>query len=241
VHHLFRFNLYAIGTMNDPAPTASPSGFVPLPHVRLTPEESLERARAFRAELVTRRSVRHFSRDPIPEGVLDECIAAAASAPSGANKQPWTFVVVRDPATRQLLRYAVEEEERRFYSERITETWREDLRPLRTTWEKPYVEDAPAVIVVFRQVHGVEGDRRVPHYYTQESVGIAVGFLLAALHHAGLVALTHTPAPMEFLERLLQRPHNERGFMLIPVGYPAENCAVPDIPRKSLDEVRLLR
>lgn len=227
--------------MSPSVPPSARSGFVAVQHVRCSPEDSLQRARAFRVALATRRSVRHFSRDPIPEGVLDECIATAASAPSGANKQPWTFVVVRDPATRQLLRYAVEEEERRFYNERITETWREDLRPLGTTWEKPYVEEAPAVIVVFRQVHGVEGDRRVPHYYTQESVGIAVGFLLAALHHAGLVALTHTPAPMEFLERLLHRPHNERGFMLIPVGYPAENCAVPEIPRKSLDEVRIVR
>lgn len=227
--------------MSDPAASALPPSHVALQHVRLSPEESLARARAFRAELTTRRSVRHFSRDPIPDGLLDECIAAAASAPSGANKQPWTFVVVNDPATRQLLRYAVEEEERRFYTERITEVWREDLRPIGTTWEKPYVEEAPAVIVVFRQVHGVEGDRRVPHYYTQESVGIAVGFLLAALHHAGLAALTHTPAPMEFLERLLQRPYNERGFMLIPVGYPAEGCRVPDIRRKSLDEVRIVR
>ena len=184
--------------MSPSVPPSSRSGFVAVQHVRCSPEDSLQRARAFRVALATRRSVRHFSRDPIPEGVLDECIAAAASAPSGANKQPWTFVVVRDPATRQLLRHAVEQEERRFYDERITQTWREDLQPLGTTWEKPYVEEAPAVIVVFRQVHGVEGDRRVSHYYTQESVGIAVGFLLAALHHAGLVALTHTPAPMEF-------------------------------------------
>jgi nitroreductase len=227
--------------MTNPATTDSDSGFVPLRHARLSPEEALRRAREFRAELATRRSVRHFSKDPLPEGVLDECIATAASAPSGANKQPWSFVVVKDPATRQLLRYAVEEEERRFYAERISDQWREDLRPIGTSWEKPHVEEAPALIVVFRQIHGVEGDRRVPHYYTQESVGIAVGFLLAALHHAGLATLTHTPAPMEFLERLLQRPANERAFMLIPVGYPAEDCRVPDLPRKTLDEVRVVR
>ncbi|MBM3986850.1 MAG: nitroreductase family protein [Planctomycetes bacterium] len=219
----------------------SHSGFVPLLHVRLAPEEALRRAREFCAELVTRRSVRHFSSDPLPDGVLDLCIAAAASAPSGANKQPWSFVVVKDPATRQLLRHAVEEEERRFYAERISAQWREDLRPIGTSWEKPYVEEAPALIVVFRQTHGVEGDRRMAHYYTQESVGIAVGFLLAALHHAGIATLTHTPAPMQFLERLLQRPANERAFMLIPVGYPAEGCRVPNLPRKSLDEVRVVR
>ena len=227
--------------MSQPTPHAPEPRFVPLQQVRHAPGEALRRAREFRAELSTRRSVRHFSSDPIPEGVLDECIATAASAPSGANKQPWTFVVVRDPATRQLLRYAVEEEERRFYAERVTDQWRADLRPLGTNWEKPYVEEAPALIVVFRQIHGIEGDRRLPHYYTQESVGIAVGFLLAALHHAGLAALTHTPAPMEFLERLLQRPANERAFMLIPVGYPAADCQVPELRRKSLDEVRIVR
>lgn len=227
--------------MSQPTPHAPEPRFVPLQQVRHAPGEALRRAREFRAELSTRRSVRHFSSDPIPEGVLDECIATAASAPSGANKQPWTFVVVRDPATRQLLRYAVEEEERRFYAERVTDQWRADLRPLGTNWEKPHVEHAPALIVVFRQIHGIEGDRRLPHYYTQESVGIAVGFLLAALHHAGLAALTHTPAPMEFLERLLQRPANERAFMLIPVGYPAADCPVPELRRKSLDEVRIVR
>ncbi len=234
------FNLYD-RAMFDPADPHRPARFVPLTHTRLTAAESLRRARELRGELATRRSVRHFSRDPLPPGLLDECIATAAGAPSGANKQPWSFVVVEDAPTKQLLRLAVEEEERRFYRERITDAWRSDLEPLGTTWEKPFVEDAPAVIAVFRQTHGLEGDRRLPHYYTQESVGIAVGFLLVALHHAGLVALTHTPAPMEFLERLLQRPRNERGFMLIPVGYPAEGCVVPNLVRKSLDEVRLRR
>jgi nitroreductase len=227
--------------MADPADPRKGARFVPLTHTRLPSSESLRRARELRAELSTRRSVRHFSREPLPPGLLDECIATAVGAPSGANKQPWTFVVIEDAPTKQLLRLAVEEEERRFYFERITDVWRADLEPLGTTWEKPYVEEAPAVIAVFRQTHGIEGDRRLPHYYTQESVGIAVGFLLVALHHAGLVSLTHTPAPMEFLERLLQRPRNERAFMLIPVGYPAEGCVVPDLARKPFDEARLRR
>lgn len=217
----------------------SAPAFVPLAHRRLSPAESLQRARELSAELSGRRSVRHFSREPLPEGLLDLCIATAASAPSGAHRQPWTFVVVRDPALKRALREAAEEEERRFYSERITEEWREALAPIGTDWEKPFLEDAPALIVVFRHAHGVEGERKVTNYYTQESVGIACGFLLAALHHAGLCTLTHTPSPMEFLGRILGRPAHERAYLLIPVGYPAPGCLVPNLVRKPLEAVRV--
>ena len=227
--------------MADVPPLAPREGFLPLAHSRIAPEEALRRARELRAELAMRRSVRHFSKDPIPDGLLDECIATAASAPSGAHRQPWTFVIVRDPELKREIRLAAEAEEFRFYNERITDEWRGALAPLGTNWDKPYLEEAPALIVVFRHAHGVEGERKVTNYYTQESVGIASGFLLAALHHAGLATLTHTPSPMEFLARILGRPAHERAFLLIPVGYPAEGCLVPALPRKSLDEVRIVR
>jgi nitroreductase len=222
------------------APGSGPE-FVPLTFARRPPAEALARARAFRDELALRRSVRHFSSEPLPDGIVDLCIEAAASAPSGAHQQPWTFVVVRDPALKREVRRAAEAEEFKFYSERITEEWRDALARLGTTWEKPFLEDAPALIAVFRHAHGVEGERKVTHYYTQESVGIACGFLLAALHHAGLATLTHTPSPMEFLARILGRPAHERAYLLIPVGYPSASCEVPNLTRKALGEVRLER
>jgi iodotyrosine deiodinase len=207
---------------------------------RLPAEAMLERARAWRAELALRRSVREFSPQPLPEGLLDECVAAAASAPSGAHRQPWTFVVVVDPALKREIRLAAEEEERKFYGERISAEWRAALFPLGTDENKPFLEIAPALIAVFRHAYGLEDGRQQANYYTQESVGIAVGFLLAALHHAGLAALTHTPSPMAFLQRILRRPKNEKPYLLIPVGYPAEGCTVPDLVRKPLDEVRVV-
>lgn len=193
------------------------------------------RASAFRAEMTKRRSVRFFSPEPIPEGVIEDCIATAAQAPSGANKQPWTFAVVTDPALKTKIRAAAEEEEREFYSHRAPPRWLADLEPFGTTAEKPFLEIAPALIVVFAQKHGEHAEER--HYYVQESVGIACGFLLAALHHAGLAALTHTPSPMGFLQRLLARPDNERAYLLIPVGRPAADCLVPEIARKPLPQV----
>jgi len=213
--------------------------FKPLDFEEHAPEEMLARARALRAELARRRSVRAFSDRPLPPGLLDECILTAGSAPSGANKQPWTFAVVTDPELKRKIRAAAEEEERRLYSERITEEWRRDLAPLGTDEHKPFLETAPALIVVFRQLWGESAGGRTGHYYTQESVGIAAGMLLAALHHAGLATLTHTPSPMGFLSEILGRPPNERAFLLIPVGYPAPDCTVPDIGRKSLDEIRV--
>ena len=208
-------------------------GFIPLAFERKDPESVAEAARAFRAEMETRRSVREFSREELPEGVIEECLRAAGSAPSGANLQPWSFVVVRDPALKRRIREAAEAEERENYEWRMGEEWLKDLEPLGTDDHKPFLEDAPALIVIFRQAYGLEDEVKRKHYYVMESVGIAAGFLLAALHQAGLATLTHTPSPMGFLEEILERPRNERAYLLIPVGYPAEDCEVPDITRKS--------
>jgi nitroreductase len=215
--------------------------FVPLDHARRASAEMLERARALGAELARRRSVRHFSPEALPEGLLDLCIRAAGSAPSGANRQPWTFVVVRDPELKRRIRAAAEEEERKLYGERISDEWRAALAPLGTDEHKPFLETAPALIAVFRHAYDLEDGRVVSNYYTQESVGIATGFLLCALHHAGLAALTHTPSPMNFLGAILGRPAHERPYLLIPVGFPAEGCLVPNIGRKALDEIRIER
>lgn len=210
--------------------------FVPLAFERLPAAEMLARARAFEAELQRRRSVRHFASEPVDDAVLDLCIRAAGSAPSGAHRQPWTFVVVRDPDVKRRIRAAAEAEERETYAHRLNEEWRAALEPLGTDWRKPFLETAPALIVVFRQAYGIEESRRRTNYYTQESVGIATGFLIAALHHAGLATLTHTPSPMRFLNEILERPTNERPFLLLVVGYPAGDAVVPDIQRKELDE-----
>ena len=213
--------------------------FVPLEFERLEPGEMVRRAREVHAEYHRRRSVRHFSDEPIPPGVLDACIAAAGTAPSGAHRQPWTFVVVTDPDIKRRIREAAEAEERETYEHRLTDEWREALEPLGTDWHKPFLEVAPALVVVFRQTYGLEESRRRTNYYTQESVGIATGMLIAALHHAGLCTLTHTPSPMGFLGSILGRPENEKAYVLLPVGYPAEGCEVPDLERKPLDAIRL--
>lgn len=215
--------------------------FVPLDFERLAPAEMLRRARELRAELARRRSVRHFAPDPLPEGLLEECLLTAGSAPSGAHRQPWTFVVVRDPELKRRIREAAEEEERKLYEERISDEWRAALAPLGTDANKPFLEIAPALIVVFRRAHELENGEKRANYYTQESVGLACGFLLAALHHAGLATLTHTPSPMGFLSEVLGRPDNERPFLLIPVGYPAAGCEVPNLERKALGEISLWR
>jgi nitroreductase len=211
---------------------------LPAPHYGVPPEDALARARAFADDLVTRRTVRDFSDRPIPRGVLAEAVRAAASAPSGANVQPWRFVVVIDPATKRVLRDAAEAEEREFYDRRASDEWLESLAPLGTDWRKPFLEAAPAIIAVF-EVH--RGPRSPRPYYVKESVGIAVGFLLAALHRAGLATLTHTPSPMRFLNDVLDRPAEERPFLLVPVGYPADDATVPDISRKSLADVLVWR
>lgn len=201
-------------------------------------DEMLERARVFRALMQRRRSIRTFSSAPVPFALIADAIATAGSAPSGANQQPWTFVVVSDATLKQRMRLAAEAEERESYAQRMTPEWLEALAPLGTDWHKPHLTDAPYVIVVFEQVHGLRPDGSPrKHYYARESVGIAVGLLLASLHHAGLATLTHTPSPMNFLRELLGRPSHERPFVVIPVGLPADDCTVPDITRKPLSEI----
>jgi nitroreductase len=189
-----------------------------------------------------RRSVRRFSREPVPIELIENAVASAGTAPSGAHLQPWTFVVVTDPDVKARIRGAAEAEERDFYERRAPPEWLEALSVLGTDFVKEHLTDAPYLIAVFEQAYGIgpDGVRR-KHYYAKESVGIAVGLLLASLHEAGLAALTHTPSPMGFLARILERPRNERPFVLIPVGYPAEGVQVPDIGRKPLEEILVLR
>jgi iodotyrosine deiodinase len=211
---------------------------VPLVYDRPAPEEALERSRAFLATMQARRSIRQFSSEPVPWELIENALLVAGTAPSGAHQQPWTFVVVSDPEVKRELREGAEAEERDFYDRRATPEWKEAIRPIGTDWVKTHITDAPYVIVVFEQPWrpGLDGEK-VKHYYVRESVGIAVGFLLAALQAAGLCALTHTPSPMAFLARILGRPENERPFILIPVGYPAEGAEVPDLERKPLDQI----
>lgn len=192
-----------------------------------------------------RRTVRDFSSDPVPFHLIESAIRVAATAPSGANQQPWKFLVVSDPEVKRKIRIAAEEEERDFYAHRAPQEWLDALAPLGTGWRKPFLEDAPYLIVVFRLDYGLildpdGSERKLKHYYVTESVGIAVGMLLSALHLAGLASLTHTPSPMGFLCEVLARPKNERPFVLIPVGYPAAKAEVPDISKKPLSEVLLL-
>lgn len=211
----------------------------PLEFERFSEGQMRARAESFYKDLDRRRSVRHFSTDPIPLDVVERCILTAGTAPSGAHKQPWTFALITDPERKRAVREAAEEEERENYSGRMNPAWLKDLAPFGTDDQKPFLEDAPALIVLFRQAWGEDGDsgERLQHYYTQESVGIAAGMLLAALHHAGFATLTHTPSPMGFLSKLLDRPTPEKAFLLIPVGYPAEACRVPELERKGLDEI----
>jgi len=212
------------------------------PHVPFQPVRpdisTEDAARAFAEAMARRRSVREFSTRPVSRETIEWVIRAAGSAPSGANKQPWRFVAVSDPETKRRIRHAAEAEERQFYERRANQEWLRDLAPLQTGPEKPFLELAPWLIVVFKLVKTDHG-RQV--YYVNESVGIATGFLLAAIHHAGLVTLTHTPSPMGFLAELLQRPSHERPFLLLPVGYPDEGATVPDIHRKPLDDILVWR
>lgn len=208
---------------------------VPLSGYRAYSDDEMRaRAAELRAAMVRRRSVRDFSDRPVPDGVIEDCLRVACSAPSGANLQPWHFVVVRDPAVKKRIRAAAEEAERDFYERRAPRDWLELLAPLGTDIQKPFLEIAPLLIVIFAQVYGLREDgSRIKHYYVPESVGIASGLLITALHLAGLVTLTHTPAPMKFLARILGRPDNERPYLLLPVGYPADDARVPDIGRRA--------
>ncbi len=215
---------------------------VPLAWERLSPDESLARSRAFLAHMRSRRSVRRFSPEPVAAELIENAVATAGTAPSGAHQQPWTFVVVSDPELKGRIREAAEEAERDFYDRLAPPEWLEALRPLGTDFVKEHLTDAPVLIVVFEQAYGLADDgTRRKHYYAKESVGIAVGLLLASLHAAGLAALTHTPSPMGFLRRLLGQPANERPYVVIPVGYPADDADVPDIARKPLEEILIRR
>lgn len=204
---------------------------------RFPADEMQARAEAFAADLRRRRSVRDFSAEPVPRALLEPCLLAGGSAPNGANLQPWHFVCVSDSAVKREIRVAAEQEEREFYSERATAEWLEDLAPLGTDAEKPFLETAPWLIAIFAQRWRPmpDGSRRA-NYYVPESVGIATGFLIAALHHAGLATLTHTPSPMGFLNRILARPESEKPFLLLVVGYPADGARVPVITKKPLTE-----
>jgi iodotyrosine deiodinase len=202
------------------------------------PEEMQARAREFYELMNRRRSVREFSPRPIPPGVVEHCLLTAGTAPSGAHKQPWQFVVVRDPEVKRRIRQAAEEEEREFYGGRAPDEWLAALEPLGTDAHKPFLEVAPCLIAIFARSYEEDGSgARKKHYYVQESVGIATGLLIAALHSAGLAALTHTPSPMGFLNSILDRPRNERPFLLLVTGYPADDVRVPDLARKSLEEI----
>jgi len=204
----------------------------------IAPQESRARLEAFATRLRKRRTVRDFAPDPVPRDIIEQAILAAGSAPSGANQQPWTFVAIADAAVKARIRAVAEEEEKAFYDGRAGEEWLEALAPLGTGWEKPFLETAPWLVAVFMQRWGVGADgQRVKHYYALESVGIAIGFLIAALHEAGLATLTHTPSPMGFLNEICARPDNEKPVVLLVVGKPAADCRVPDIVKKPLGDI----
>jgi iodotyrosine deiodinase len=204
----------------------------------LSDEEMLERSLSFYEAMDSRRSVREFSERAVSREVIENIIKTASTAPSGAHKQPWTFCVVENREIKKQIRIAAEEEELESYESRMSSDWLDDLKPLGTDWHKPFLETAPYLIIVFRRIYefGADGKKK-NNYYVQESVGLAAGFLLAAIHNAGLVSLTHTPSPMNFLTKTLSRPENEKPFLLIPVGYPAEECWVPDLQRKGLEDI----
>lgn len=216
-----------------------PANFIPLTHYHeYSPADMLQRSADFYIQMSRRRTVRDFSSRPVPREVIENCLRAAATAPNGANLQPWHFVVVSDPAIKQRIREAAEVEEHEFYSKRAPQEWLDALAVLGTDEHKPFLEDAPYLIAIFAQSYGLLPDgRKVKHYYTQESVGIATGILITAIHQAGLVSLTHTPSPMGFLNEILGRPAHERPFLLLVVGYPAENATVPAISKKPLEEI----
>lgn len=196
----------------------------------------LSNAKTFYEKMDGRRSVREFSDMPVSQEVIEQIILTASSAPSGAHKQPWIFAAVKNPLIKAEIRKAAEKEEYESYQNRMTDEWLEDLKPLGTDWQKPFLEIAPWLIVIFAQTTSPDKKK---HYYVQESCGIAAGFLISAIHHAGLVTLTHTPSPMNFLKKILNRPDNERPFLLLPVGYPANDCYVPDIQRKEISEIAI--
>jgi len=218
----------------------SPVNLQPLRFTQYSIAEMQERAVAFREEMQQRRTVRHFSSRPVPRAIIDECLTVAGTAPNGANLQPWQFVVISDAGAKHEIRLAAEQEEDEFYYRRAPQEWLDALAPLGTDEQKPFLETAPYLIAIFGKTHSTLPDgRRVKNYYVNESVGIATGFLITALHHAGLVALTHTPSPMGFLNAILNRPSEEKPFLLLVTGFPAEDAQVPVITKKPLDEIAI--
>jgi len=222
--------------------------FIRLNFERLDAQEQVQRAKNFHSIMQKRRTVRHFSSESVPFELIELAICTAASAPSGANQQPWRFVVVADPAIKHRIRLAAEEEERENYTHRFPDEWKAALVPFGTDWHKEFLEIAPYLIVIFKidygEMHSPVDDGtlvKYKHYYVNESVGIATGMLLTALHNAGLATLTHTPNPMGFLADILGRPRNEKPYLLIPVGYPAPDAVVPNITRKPLDEIMIVK
>jgi iodotyrosine deiodinase len=204
---------------------------------RISSDRMNAQSKAFLKTMLLRRSIRHFSKDLVPINIIKDAVKAASSAPSGANKQPWHFTIVKDSILKKKIRSAAEKEEKKFYQNRAPDYWLEDLKKFETNWEKPFLEDAPFLIAVFKKTFTINGEKKTKNYYVNESVGIASGFLLTALHNAGLATLTHTPAPMGFLEKLLNRPNNEKAILLIPVGFPSDNAEVPDLKKKLFKNV----
>ena len=199
-------------------------------------QEMFEHSHNFMQLMLSRRSIRDFSSKDVPDNVIENILKTAISAPSGANKQPWSFVVVKSKGLKNKIRIAAEKEEKKFYSQRATDEWLDDLNKFGTNWEKPFLEEAPALIIIFRQSYDNSGSKKRKNYYVNESVGIATGFLLTAIQNAGLVCLTHTPSPMGFLERILERPKNEKAYLLIPIGFPAKDARVPVLDKKPFNE-----
>ena len=230
-----------MSTNHTPPHTPPPFELQPLPDYReYAAADMLQRAQNFRQDIARRRSVRDFDTRPVPREVINQCLLAAGTAPSGANQQPWFFSVITDPARKQRIRQAAETEERDFYSGRAPQEWLDALSPLGTDPNKPFLEEAPVLITIFAQKYGLRSDgERFSHYYVPESVGIATGFLIAALHHAGLATLTHTPSPMGFLNQICQRPLQEKPVILLVVGYPQPGCQVPvhGGVKKPLDQI----
>ncbi len=212
--------------------------FIPYNRLQFDEEKMTQRSYEFYQNLNLRRSVRDFSNQDVPKEVIEKIIMTAASAPSGAHKQPWTFCAVSNPFIKSEIKKAAEKEEYESYHNRMSDEWLDALKPIGTNWEKPFLEIAPWLIIVFKKAYDLdENGSRQKNYYVNESVGIACGFLISAIHQAGLVTLTHTPSPMNFLQKILDRPENERPYLVLPVGYPSEDAKVPDFERKGAEEV----
>ena len=212
-------------------------GFIPYHPPQFPESEMLKRAREHYEFMDKRRTIREFSGRPVPKSLMENLIRTASTAPSGAHKQPWTFCLIGSAEVKKKIRIAAEKEEYESYNNRMSDEWLEDLAPFGTDWNKPFIETVPWVVVVFKRVYEMVNGQKRKNYYVNDSVGLACGFFLAAAHQAGLSTLTHTPSPMNFLGEILDRPANERPFLLVPVGYPVENCTVPDLKRKPLDQI----